>query len=149
MEAWRLCRRPYADLSGEGARISGGRWNRRGRAVVYLAEHPALAVLEVRVHLDLPLELLPADYVLVRVRLPDEPPGAPSDASVPLEAGDTWLRDAATATLRVPSAVVPFAYNVLLNPRHPAASGAEVVSLTPFRFDPRLWLGAAEPPRAY
>ena len=58
-EAWRLCRRPYADLTGDGARLAGGRWNRRGRAVVYLAEHPALAVLEVRVHLDVPLELLP------------------------------------------------------------------------------------------
>ena len=145
MDAWRLCRRPHADLTGEGARISGGRWNRRGRAVVYLAEHPALAVLEVRVHLDLPLELLPADYVLARVRLPDEPPAEPSNLADPLEAGDLWLRDAHTATLRVPSALVPFACNLLLNPRHPAAADAAVVSLTPFRFDPRLWVAASEP----
>jgi RES domain-containing protein len=138
-EAWRLCRRPYADLSGGGARLAGGRWNRRGRAVVYLAEHPALAVLEVRVHLDVPLELLPTDYVLVRVQLPDEDPATPPDASDQLEAGDIWLRDAEAATMRVPSALVPFAYNLLLNPHHPRAAEASVVSLTPFRFDPRLW----------
>lgn len=139
IEAWRLCRQPYADLSGEGARIARGRWNRRGRAVVYLSEHPALAVLEVRVHLDLPLDLLPTDYVLVHVNLPDEPPGLPADTADHLEAGDIWLRDSATAVLQVPSMLVPFAHNLLLNPRHPHAADAEVLSVTPFRFDPRLW----------
>jgi RES domain-containing protein len=139
IEAWRLCRRPHADLNGDGARLTGGRWNRRGRAVVYLAEHPALAVLEVRVHLDLPLDLLPNDYVLVCVSLPDEPPGIPGDAADPLVAGDIWLRDADTAVLRVPSALVPFAYNLLLNPRHTRAVEAEVLTVTQFRFDPRLW----------
>ena len=42
-----------------------------GVPVVYLADHPALAALEVRVHLDLPFELLPTDYVLMRVDVPD------------------------------------------------------------------------------
>jgi RES domain-containing protein len=60
----------------------------------------------------------------------------------PLEAGDIWLRDAETAVLRVPSALVPFAHNLLLNPRHPRAANAEVASITPFRFDPRLWYAA-------
>jgi len=139
IEAWRLCRRHHADLSGEGARVAGGRWNRRGRSVVYLAEHPALAVLEVRVHLDLPLDLLPDDYVLAHVQLPDEPPSVPAGTADPLEAGDTWLRDGATAVLRVPSALVPFAHNLLLNPRHARAAEASVASLTPFRFDRRLF----------
>jgi RES domain-containing protein len=138
-EAWRLCCRPHANLSGEGARLVGGRWNRRGRAVVYLAEHPALAVLEVRVHLDVPLELLPDDYVLVRVQLPDEVPAKPAHASDALESSDIWLRNANAATMRVPSALVPFASNLLLNPHHPRAAEASVMSLTPFRFDPRLW----------
>jgi RES domain-containing protein len=141
-EAWRLCRQPHADLSGEGARLWGGRWNSPGRPVVYLADHPALAVLEVRVHLDLPLELLPDDYVLVRIRLPDEPPSvireAPSDAK---SASDTWLRTGDTVTLLVPSALVPFAHNLLFNPRHQRAAEAAIISTTAFRFDPRLWIG--------
>jgi RES domain-containing protein len=107
-----------------------------------LAEHPALAVLEVRVHLDLPLDLLPDDYVLAHVQLPDEPPSVPAGTADPLEAGDTWLRDGATAVLRVPSALVPFAHNLLLNPRHARAAEASVASLTPFRFDRRLFAGS-------
>jgi RES domain-containing protein len=43
----------FADLIGEGARVAGGRWNSPGRAVVTASETAALAVLEVRVHLDL------------------------------------------------------------------------------------------------
>ena len=61
MELWRLCRRAHADLTGEGAHRVGGRWNNPGRPVVYLAEHPALAALEVPVHLDVPFDLLPVD----------------------------------------------------------------------------------------
>src|SRR5262249_39067491 len=138
--AWRLCRRRHVDLTGEGARLWGGRWNRPGRPVVYLAEHPALTVLEVRVHLDLPLDLLPDDYVLARVRLPDEPPVAIDMGSDPVTVGEAWLRDLTTAVLRVPSVLVPHAWNLLLNPRHQRASDAAVTELTPFRFDPRLWV---------
>jgi RES domain-containing protein len=139
-EAWRLCRQPYADLSGEGARLWGGRWNSPGQPVVYLADHPALAVLEVRVHLDLPLELLPADYVLMRIRLPDMAPSVIEDAQPDARsAGDDWLRTGDTATLVVPSVLVPFAHNLLFNPRHARATGAAIVSVTPFRFDARLW----------
>lgn len=141
-EAWRLCRRQYADLSGEGARRCGGRWNSPGRPVVYLAEHPALAILEVREHLDVPLELLPEDYVLVRVQLPDEAPSIVAEAqSAPRATGDAWLLAGDTATLRVPSVLVPFAHNVLFNPRHERAAQAEISSTTAFQFDPRMWVG--------
>ena len=47
--AWRLVRDKYAPeaFSGEGARLFGGRWNSKGRAVVYAASSPALCQLEV------------------------------------------------------------------------------------------------------
>jgi RES domain-containing protein len=109
---------------------------------VYLADHPALAVLEVRVHLDVPLELLPEDYVLVRVQLPDEAPFILTEARPdPKAACDGWLRTGGTAALRVPSVLVPFADNLLLNPRHARAAEAEILSTTAFRFDPRPWIG--------
>ena len=41
--AFRVTRRPFADLSGEGARLVGGRWNSPGRAALYLAESRAMA----------------------------------------------------------------------------------------------------------
>lgn len=139
MIAWRLCRRPFADLTGEGARRYGGRWNSVGKAVVYLAEHPALAALEVRVHLDLPFDLLPADYVLLQVVVPDSPAitcEAPADS---VASGDAWLTEAKAAVLRVRSALVPHAWNILLNPVHHDAAGAVVQAIEPFHFDPRLW----------
>jgi RES domain-containing protein len=146
MDLWRLCRRPYADLSGEGARILGGRWNSPGRPVVYFAEHPALAALEVRVHLDLPFELLPNDYVLMRVALPDrlivatdEPRGETTSGGQTVTMGDAWLAGGHSAALRVPSVLISNAWNILLNPRHPDATLASIGGVEPFHFDPRLW----------
>ena len=114
--------------------------------MVYCAEHPALAALEVRVHLDLPFELLPNDYVLLRATVPD---GLIADIDDEPEArtvamGDAWLIRGDTAALRVPSVLVPYAWNILLNPRHRDADRARIAAIAPFRFDPRLWqpLGA-------
>lgn len=111
--------------------------------MVYLAEHPAMAMLEVRVHLDLPFELLPADYVMIRVNMPDRMFSrterlieVPADTAA---AGDAWLTDGRAAAWRVPSVLLPNAWNVLLNPSHPDASRVRIVAIEPFRFDPRLW----------
>jgi RES domain-containing protein len=138
--AWRLCREPFATLDGEGARLYGGRWNSPGRPLVYAASTAALAVLEVRVHLDMPHHLLPDDYVLVTIdvdqlrvedvgMLPDDPQAF----------GDDWLRTQRTPILRVPSAIVPESPNLLLNPAHADAGRARIVARRPFAFDRRLW----------
>ncbi len=128
MLAWRLCRERFADLIGEGARLHGGRWNSPGRPLLYMASSAALALLEVRVHLDLPPELLPDDYVLLTIDLDDLPfedvPAAPA-ASQAL--GDDWLREQRTPVLRVPSAILPEGPNLLLNPVHPLAGRARIV----------------------
>lgn len=141
MNAWRLCRRPFADLSGEGARLHGGRWNSPGRAVVYAASTAALALLEVRVHLDLPFELLPADYVLMEIDLGglevETVTTLPAD---PAAFGDAWLAERRTPVLQVPSLIVPESANLLLNPAHPKVVAAGVAGLRDFVFDRRLWL---------
>ncbi len=51
VEAYRLVAPKWAAsaLSGEGARLYGGRWNSPGRAMVYLSTSRALAALELRV----------------------------------------------------------------------------------------------------
>ena len=114
--------------------------------MVYLAEHPALAALEVRVHLDLPFELLPNDFVLMRVMLPDgliaeidAPPGGSLSDLQTVAVGDAWLAVGHSAGLRVPSVLLPYAWNVLLNPRHADATRASISGIEPFLFDPRLW----------
>jgi RES domain-containing protein len=138
--AWRICRRPFADLSGEGARLYGGRWNSPGRPVVYAAEAAALAVLEVRVHLDLDWSLLPADYVLMAIDLSalaiESLEGAPDD---PVAYGDAWLESRRSAVLGVPSVLVRESRNLLVNVAHPEASRASIASIRSFSFDERLW----------
>lgn len=144
IQAWRICRDIYADLSGNGAKRHGGRWNSPGRPVVYLSEHPALAALEVLVHLDLTVDLLPDDYVLLQVALPDEP--LFRVASVPEEpraVGDQWLQNGVTAVLRVPSAIIPSTTNLLLNPLHGNSASASIIGKEPSAFDERLLRGGA------
>jgi RES domain-containing protein len=100
MRLWRLTRAAYAALNGEGARLYGGRWNSPGRAAVYAAAEAALAVLEVRVHLDLPFDLLPDDYVLLAIETGDarvEEGPAPGDSSACRAYGDRWLAEQRSA----------------------------------------------------
>lgn len=127
---WRITTMRFAQtaFSGEGAKLYGGRWNPKGWEVVYTAETQALALLELIVQDD-PLR---AHYVLIPAQLPDEltqtriesnqlPKGWRTLGSrdVLQTMGLTWLRNAQTAILSVPSVVVPGERNILLNPRHP------------------------------
>ena len=57
------------DLSGEGAKRSGGRWNRCGLPVVYCASNVSLCVLETIVHIQ--TDDLPLNRYLVEVNIPD------------------------------------------------------------------------------
>ncbi len=142
MDLWRIARSPFAGLDGEGAQRFGGRWNSIGRPVVYLAEHPALAVLEVLAHLDLPLELAPDDYLILKFKAANEvavlnaqtSPMSPDTKAI----GDAWLASNQSALLRVPSVLAPESWNYLLNPIHPAAQAIAETARYPFGFDMRL-----------
>ena len=142
MLLWRLTRAPFADLSGEGARLYGGRWNSPGSAVVYTTMEPALAVLEVRVHLDLPFELLPDDYVLMAIDTDTlEPEIGPTliDSEACQAYGDQWLSEQRSLLLQVPSVIVEESHNVLINTRHVDMSNVRIVSTRPWSFDHRLF----------
>ena len=57
------------DLSGAGAKATGGRWNEKGMAVVYASETRALACLETFVHLN--AGGLPLNRYLVAITISD------------------------------------------------------------------------------
>ena len=148
--AWRLAKTKFANdpLSGDGARLYGGRWNSPGVSVVYLAGSISLAVLEVLVHLHDP-RLLEA-YSLIRVDFdaslvhktnPEELPSSWADypASPALqELGDTWVNSSQSLILQVPSAIVSLEDIFLLNPGHRDRAQLAVSDPVPFRLDPRL-----------
>jgi RES domain-containing protein len=92
------------------------------------------------VHLDLPLELLPDDYVLLAIELDDvaieELTRVPADSA---SFGDSWLAEQRSPVLQVPSVIVPESPNLLLNPAHPALVQARIIRRRRFAFDRRLW----------
>lgn len=69
MQPFRLCRTTYPAYDGEGARRVGGRWNSKGKPVIYMSENRSLAVLEILVHLS---SSLPDKYVLGVATIPDD-----------------------------------------------------------------------------
>jgi len=147
MRLWRISN--HASLTGEGGLYALGRWHTRGRRVVYLADHPASALLEVMVHLEIDAEDLPTHYQLLGVDVPDGVPvaaltedelqnGWRTQIAVTRARGDEWLRTGPTALLRVPSVIVPEAANYLLNPAHPEAARISISSALRTPFDQRL-----------
>jgi RES domain-containing protein len=143
VKAWRLARRRYAELDGEGANRYGGRWNFRGQAVVYAAEHLSLAVLEALVHLEFAPEWFPPDYVKIEIHISDEVAIQRLDTLPPTDdeirqRGAAWYDANATVVLLVPSVVVPEEFNLLINPGHKDFSKVIPTDVKPFKFDPRF-----------
>src|SRR5215475_6287135 len=96
MELWRNSN--YADLSGIGGLRASGRWHSQGRRIVYLADHPSSALLEMQVHMD--RDLVPATYQLLRIAVARDVAvemvaDLPSDwrlqTMVTREIGDQWI----------------------------------------------------------
>jgi RES domain-containing protein len=149
LTVWRLVTARFAAtaFSGEGARLYGGRWNRKGTLVVYTAGSQSLAMLEMLVQ-DEPLR---ARYVMIPARIPRavkieqiNPAKLPADwrelaAREQLQAiGSDWTRGLSSAVLAVPSAVIPAETNYLLNPRHPEFRKIAFGAPEPFVTDLRL-----------
>jgi RES domain-containing protein len=149
MLLYRLTKCVYAnDLSGNGARLYGGRWNSEGRAMVYLASSRALAVLEALVHL--PPAYMPDDYCMATIEVPDDyqiineqllPKNwqDSSDMAILKQVGNAFLSERQSLLLKVPSAIVNQEHNYLLNPTHASAQKIKVNGVQPFTFDNRLF----------
>ena len=145
MELWRISN--YADLSGRGGLQAAGRWHTRGKRIVYLADHPASALLEMLVHMD--RDLIPATYRLLRVVVSEtvaiDRVGTDvlesdwrTQPALTRQIGDEWLDRSSTALLQVPSVIVPLGKNFLLNPVHPDAAKVAIAEVVNAPLDPRL-----------
>lgn len=138
-------------LAGIGGLFAAGRWHRKGVRVSYASEHHAVAAMEKLVWLGSLEDALAGDYVVLPLDVPDTLVEVLPLAELPLEwntyphgsatqeIGMRWLLDLRSAALQVPSAVVPHAFNLLLNPAHPQALRLEAGALAPFAWDPRLF----------
>lgn len=152
MQAWRLCQAAHkaTAFTGDGVRLYGGRWNRKGQPAVYAAASQSLAALEILVHVD--TDLIPNDFVAFAIDIPDEitvehvapgelPPNW-RDGYPPLGCqamGGEWLDQGRSAIFAVPSVIIPTETNFILNPKHADFARLHIHPPTIFTFDPRLW----------
>ena len=150
MLLYRVGAGPYArSISGEGARLYGGRWNPKGTPVLYLSEHPALACLEFLAGVDpalLPdgrayLLLLDAPFTKAHIEQPVSLPEDWAQEPAPLSAqalGQAWCQVGRKPLLRVPTIHVPQAFNYVLNVLHPLAAKVRLIGAEPFWLSPRV-----------
>jgi RES domain-containing protein len=139
------------DLSGEGAKATGGRWNEAGVAMVYASESRALACLETIVHLN--SGGLPFNRYLVEITIPEGVWGhaqretanglrvgwdAEPAGQVSIRLGTDWVRSGRSALLVVPSSIVREECNILINPAHVDSAGITAVKQRKWLYDPRL-----------
>jgi len=137
------------DLTGTGAYNEGGRWNSEGVYALYTSEHSALAMLEVLVHVD--EGELPPDMFIMTIEIADDAPiytvpdeELPTDWRVPenialKEMGDKLFMDKEYLGIKARSAVMPDAYNYILNPLFPGYYDiVKVVEVKPLPVDQRL-----------
>ena len=151
MIVYRISKASYGkDLSGNGARLHGGRWNTEGNFALYAAENRSLALVETLVHT--PFKFLKStDYLLIEIEInsPDsikklELKHMPYqwDAYVPAPStrviGDAFLNDQQQLLLRVPSVLMPEEYNYVINPLHPAMKDVKIVGERLLTFNDRL-----------
>jgi RES domain-containing protein len=151
---WRISKRKYAAtaFNGEGAKRFGGRWNSKGKSVVYTSAILSLAALETFVHMEIEdagnmfayiRADIPEDLQIDRINISKLPsnwrniPAPPSLAAI----GDEWFDASNTAVLAVPSAVIPVENNYLINSLHPDFSRIQISEPQPFELDPRMWKG--------
>ena len=150
MIVYRLTKEKYKkELSGKGAEINGGRWNNKGRGVIYTSDSRALCTAEIAVHT--PLGIVPVDYYLQCIEIPNFSMldvdieilekswrNFPHEVSTKL-IGDKFIADNIYLVMKVPSAAVQDEYNYLINPNHKNYSRVKLLSTEKFKFDRRLF----------
>ena len=147
MILWRVSN--HATLDGGGGLRAPGRWHTRGRRVVYAAPNPATALLEVLAHAEIDLEDIPAAFRYLEIAAPDSisvetveesalASGWRGNSTATRRVGDEWLASGRTALLRVPSAIVPATWNVLINPQHAESAAIRIVRVQEQTVDARL-----------
>jgi RES domain-containing protein len=147
---WRISN--HNDLEGIGGERSDGRWHTaaRGKRIVYLSEHPALALIEALANLKGNARLFPDRYQLLKVNAANDASSRILHQKALSESwrdnleetralGDEWLANVDSTLLIVPSAPAPESSNYLFNPLHPSATQISIEWSKQLEYDKRLF----------
>jgi RES domain-containing protein len=150
MIIYRLCNELYKDdLSGTGAKLTGGRWNTIGIPVLYTTQNISLAVLEILVNTN--TNLIPLSYYLFKIDIPDAlhpliiskeklKKDWKDDIDYTKWMGTEFCKAGKGLFLQVPSAVVDEECNFIFNTQHKDFKKLKVAYSKKFHFDKRLYL---------
>jgi RES domain-containing protein len=150
VKVYRICKTKYiaAAFDGEGAFKFGGRWNSRGKRLVYVAESISLAILEMIVHFQDQSLISSYSYIeatfdkslvvsISSSKLPKNWQESPPPYKVQ-KLGDEWAKNIASAVLQIPSAIIPSESNYLINPNHEDFVKISIGKPQNLAFDERL-----------
>ena len=150
MRLYRASNKKYSkSLSGEGAKITGGRWNSVGTSIIYFSESEALCKLEIMVHIS--LDNIPDNYKMISFDVPDEvvireinKDELPTKwNSIPIRKetqriGDGFCKENKHLIFKVPSILVKYGSNYLINPNHSDFKLIKIAEIYNFEFDSRI-----------
>ena len=149
MKVYRIAKTLYVnDLSGEGARLHGGRWNRPGVPVLYTSQARSLALLELIVHfaaynaikdsfsflsLEIPdVEIISIDNQLLKGNKFD------LNNQKLWEISEHYFFRENVLGIKVPSILIPQESNIILNPFHPNFKQIKKISIDSIDLDERF-----------
>jgi len=136
------------NLSGEGARLNGGRWNHQLVPCIYTSESRALAILEYTVNVN--INEIPRALSITAIEIPDDgleqlkPSDLPGDwTQIPAptstkDFGTFLLKKADKLIIKIPSIIVPREFNYILNPLHINSKYFKILDLEDFIYDLRI-----------
>ena len=151
MEIYRITQKEFAeDLTGNGSRFFGGRWNSEGFFALYASSSRSLALLETLAHtpakfLDVRVYLLitlsvPDNILTQKVSVKNLLPGwdAPDTRPFTKKMGDAFLSNKKNLMLEVPSVMMPEEINYVINPLHKDMTQVKMVNQRRIYFDKRI-----------
>lgn len=151
MELFRITQEQFAeDLSGNGSRLFGGRWNSEGYFALYTSSTRSMALLETLAHT--PAKMLDVrNYQLITLSVPDNVSiekilvsslpkfwDAPDTRPFTKNLGDQFLRNSVNLLLEVPCVLMPEEMNYVLNPLHQDMKKVRILNRRRIYFDKRV-----------
>lgn len=133
-------------LTGEGAKLHGGRWNNIGQPCIYASGAKSLCVLEYAANVS--LDEMNHNLAFTAYEIPDDCWAQFETKELPAGWMELPSPDAVRAwgtkqlqkhlALQLPSVIVPTEFNYLLNPLHPDFKNVRIKEVEPFTFDRRI-----------
>ncbi len=149
MILYRFAHKKFArDLSGNGARLYGGRWNPAGISVIYTSSSISLALLEVLANANALDELqsiqlmeieIPDNSLSTEIKLQNLKKNWYLDFDYTQWLGKEIILTNKSLVCQCPSAIVHREYNFLINTQHMDFKKIKLLNSTDFYFDERLF----------